>query len=186
MDDVWDLSKDVLFNTRVTTATFNEGEEPHWLVETADGQTHRCKWLIPATGTSFKQYVPEWKGLNKFRGQIHHSSLWPEGFDLNGKRVAVIGAGSTGVQVVQEGSKAAAQLTQFIRTPNIAIPMQQRKVSKEEIMSNRQVFPIVFESCRKHVAGLPYVLTGKKTFNVDDEERMRTWEELWKRGGFNW
>ena len=161
VDDVWKLSKDVFYNTRVTTASFQDGEDPRWVIQTADGEMHRCKWLIAATGTSFKQYIPTWEGLDKYKGIIGHSSLWPEGIDMKGKRVAVIGAGSTGVQVVQEGAKVASHLVQFIRTPNLAIPMCQRKISEEEIMANRQQFPIVFDACRKHVAGLPLMGTGK-------------------------
>ena len=119
----WDLKKDVDFNVQVTKAAFQESSAS-WLVETAGGTSYTCKWLVPATGTSFKQYLPEWKDQAKFKGVIAHSSLWPEGVDLSGKRVAIIGAGSTAIQVMQESSKVALHVTQYIRSPNLALPMR--------------------------------------------------------------
>ena len=134
MDEVWKLSKDVAFETRVTAARFNDDSSPYWEVETSDAQKHRCIWFIAATGTSFKQYIPTWKGRENFKGVIAHSSLWPHnGVDIKGKRLGVIGAGATGVQLVQDGSKVASHVTQFIRTPNTALPMGQRQISKDEI-----------------------------------------------------
>ena len=185
VDDVWQLSKDILFETRVTSAIFKDETEPHWTVETADGQVHKCTWFVPATGTSFKQYIPTWEGLDKYKGVIAHSSLWPEP-DLNGKRVGVIGAGATGVQLVQDGSKLASHVTQFIRTPNTALPMQQRQISKEEIRCSRDKYGHVFAACRNTGFGLPTTGQTCGTFDVSDQKREEIWEELWARGGFNW
>lgn len=153
VDSVWKLSKDVYLETRVTAASFiDDKEQPYWEVQTADGQLHKCTWLVPATGTSFKQYIPTWKGLESYKGVIAHSSLWPrEGVEIEGKRVAVIGAGSTGVQFTQDGSKVAKTLTQFIRTPNTALPMGQRKISREEILSNRDKYVTVVRRRPKNV-----------------------------------
>ena len=186
VDDVWKLSKDVHFNTRVTSATFNDDEKPYWELKTSDRQTHRCTWFIPATGTSFKQYIPTWEGIDSFKGTMAHSSLWPDGLDLKGKRVGVIGAGSTGVQFTQDVSKVASQLTQFIRTPNTALPMQQRQIPREEIRCSRDKYGHVFKACRGTGFGLPTVGLPFGTFDVSDEEREKIWDELWERGGFNW
>jgi len=71
--------------------------------------------------------------MDKFEGEFHHSSFWPaSGVNVKGKRVGVIGAGSTGVQIAQETSKEAASVTQFVRTPNLCLPMQQKLLTKEE------------------------------------------------------
>lgn len=187
VDDVWDLSKNVLFQTQVVAARFKDEKEPYWDVEAADGQVYKCTWFVPATGTSFKQYIPVWKGRESFKGIICHSSLWPQnGVDISGKRLAVIGAGATGVQLVQDGSKLASHVTQFIRTPNTAIPMRQRKISEEEIRCSRDKYGHVFKACRETGFGLPTQGLTYGTFDVSEEERNKIWEELWSRGGFNW
>jgi cation diffusion facilitator CzcD-associated flavoprotein CzcO len=91
---IWDLHKDISLNTQVTAAAW---QDDHWLVKTANGLTCKCRWFLAATGTSFKAHVPDWKGIDLFKGEIHHASRWPEHLHLTGKRVAVIGAGSTGL-----------------------------------------------------------------------------------------
>lgn len=148
--------------------------------------TWECRWLIAATGTSFKQHIPEWPGRELFKGEIHHSALWPEHVDIKDKRVAVIGAGSTGVQIVQEASKVTRQTTQFIRTPNFAIPMRQRQVSQDEIFSYLPQVGHVFKACRSTPTGLPVDRPVAKVFDHSPEQRQARFEYTWKLGGFNW
>ena len=184
VSEIWDLAKDIELRTQVVEAKFIN---PGWEVTTKAGQVYHCKWFITATGTSFKQYIPDWKGRDTYKGIMHHSSLWPEKpVELAGKRVAVIGAGSTGVQVLQEASKVAAHVTQFIRSPNFALPMRQRKVDEDEIYATRPYFQLVFKAIRNTRAGLPIEGNGLRVADVSEEERERIWEEQWKRGGFNW
>lgn len=96
-----DLEKDTSFDTCVVGAEFNE-QEAKWTVKTADGRTAKCKFLIPATGFAAKRWMPDW-GMDKFKGVVEHSSFWPpEGVDVKGKKVAVIGTGASGVQISQE------------------------------------------------------------------------------------
>jgi cation diffusion facilitator CzcD-associated flavoprotein CzcO len=188
--DVWDLKRDMEFETTVKSCEYQEGvdgSDSHWIVKTSTGKGYKCKSLVAATGTSFKQHIPEWKGREDFEGVLHHSSLWPqENVELAGKRVAVIGAGSTGVQVVQETSKVAASVTQFIRSPNLALPMGQRKITEDEIYANKAQFPHVFKALKHTSAGLPMEGLNSNTCDVDEKERLAKWDEEWKRGGFNW
>lgn len=187
VDNVWDLSKDCDFNTRVTQCDYQERSgNSGWLIRTKEGSLYKCKWLVAATGTSFRQYLPDWKGRENFKGIIGHSSLWPENVDLTGKKVAIIGAGSTALQVMQEAAKVASNVTQYIRTPNLALPMRQRQITEEEIYAYRPQFPHIMKALRTTPAGLPTTGQGKATFDVSDEERRLAWEEGWKRGGFNW
>ncbi|WPG98762.1 Hypothetical protein R9X50_00155600 [Acrodontium crateriforme] len=184
VDKVWGLSKDIELNTKVVEANF---VNQSWEVTTSSGQVYCCKYFLACTGTSFKQYIPEWKGRDKFKGIMHHSSLWPEEpVDLTGKRIAIIGAGSTGVQVLQEAAKVATHVTQFIRTPNYALPMRQREVSEEEIYAYKSQFPHVFKALRNTAAGLPMEKPDRNIMDTPPEERKVIWDELWKRGGFNW
>lgn len=188
VDKIWDLSKDIDLNVTIVGADLEESSDgPRWKATTADGHTYRAKFLICGTGTSFRQYIPKFEGLENFKGIIHHSSQWPEAdVDLANKRVAVIGAGSTGVQVVQEAAKVSSKVTQFIRTPNIALPMRQRQVTREEIYAYKPTLLQGLKACRNTGSALPTVNTGLMTFDISDEKRTALWEELWERGGFNW
>lgn len=101
MDKVCNLSKDTAFETVVTSAEFDEAAGK-WTVKTADGRTATTKFLIVAAGFAAKRYVPEYKSQEKFKGIVHHSSFWPpEGVDVKGKKVAVVGTGASGVQISQ-------------------------------------------------------------------------------------
>jgi cation diffusion facilitator CzcD-associated flavoprotein CzcO len=183
---VWNLHADVELNTRVTEARY-QTELNRWALKTAESDTTwRCRWLIAATGTSFKQHIPDWPGRQQFKGAIHHSALWPEHVELKDKRVAVIGAGSTGVQIVQEASKVSSQTTQFIRTPNYAIPMRQRQITEDEIYSYLPQMRHVFKACQNTHSGLPVEGTGIKVFDESSEQRRARLEHGWKQGGFNW
>jgi cation diffusion facilitator CzcD-associated flavoprotein CzcO len=172
----------------VVSAELDESNEgPRWNVKAFDGSVYRAKFVVCGTGTSFKQHIPKFEGYEKFTGIIHHSSLWPEeGVDLTNKSVAIIGAGSTAVQVMQEAAKVSKKVTQFIRTPNIALPMRQRQVTREEIYAYRPALRYALKACRETSSGLPLVNIGTNTFDVSEEERLKFWEEMWELGGFNW
>lgn len=84
-------------------------------------------------GSTAKHYIPNFKGLDSFQGVIHHAAFWPEeGVDTKGKRVAVIGTGPTGLQVIQELAPTVKSMTVFQRTPVIALPINKRSLTAEE------------------------------------------------------
>ena len=142
-----------LLNTRVTGAAFDESRNI-WNVKTDDGKTTSAQFLILCTGFAAKPYIPDIAGLDSYKGACHHTGLWPqEGLDFTGKRVAVIGTGASGIQVIQEASKTAAQLTVFQRTPNLTLPMRQRQISKDENAQLKQSFPETFASRADGFAG---------------------------------
>ena len=91
VDKVCNLSKDTAFETVVTSAEFDQGPAK-WVVKTADGRTVKTRFLIVAAGFAAKRYIPDYKGIETYKGVIHHSSFWPpEDVDVKGKKVAVIG-----------------------------------------------------------------------------------------------
>lgn len=121
----WDLNKDAIFNTTVTSCTWDE-EAGRWHVVTSSGDNYMVKYLLLNTGFSAKRHIPNWPGIDKFRGTFVHPSYWPkEQPDLSDKKVAVIGTGSTGIQLAQEMSKRAKEFVLFQRTPNLTLPMKQ-------------------------------------------------------------
>lgn len=102
VDKVCNLNKDTAFETVVTSADFDK-DTGKWTVKTADGRHARTRFLVIAAGFSAKRYIPDYKGLERYNGIIHHSSFWPpEGVNVRGKKVAVIGTGASGVQIAQE------------------------------------------------------------------------------------
>ena len=188
VDKVLDIRKDVIFNTNVTEAYFDQGPGK-WTIKTEEGKTAKATYLILAIGFAAKRHFPDWSGLEKFKGVIHHSSFWPEAnVDIKGKRVGVVGTGATGVQLSQECAKLVGEngsLTVFQRTPNLALPMQQRKMSKEEQDDVKCNYPQYFRDRLKTFAGFLFDWHQVKTFDATPEERELLYQKLWDLGGFN-
>ena len=186
VDKVLDVRKDVSFNAEVVDARWNQ-RKSNWVVKSRRGHTATCRYLILCTGSTYRRHYPDFKGMNDYTGIIHHSALWPaDGVNVSGQKVAVIGSGATGVQVVQELSKQAENLTVFIRTPNIAIPMRQRGMGPEEQSSLKSMYNAIFKASRASLGGFPYnIPNGASSMSVSAEEREATYEELYTRGAFN-
>jgi cation diffusion facilitator CzcD-associated flavoprotein CzcO len=104
--------------------------------------------------------------------------------DFKGKRVGVIGTGASGVQVIQEVYQDVAELTVFQRTPNLALPMQQRQLDDETKRRMKEIFPERFRKRAETFSGLDYDFIPKSALDVSDQERQATYEELWNRGGW--
>ena len=137
------------------------------------------------TGLSVKPYVPDLPGLREFTGERHHTALWPQhGLELAGKRVGLIGTGASGVQVAQEAAGVAAHLTVFQRTPNLALPMRQRKLDEDTIRRMKEGYPAAYDKRSKTFGGFDYDAIAKSAFEVSDDERQATYERLWEIGGF--
>jgi len=178
------LSRDIRFNKRVTAAQFDPAHN-HWIVRSSDGSIARARYLVLCTGLSAKPYIPDLPGLNDFAGERHHTALWPQhGLDMHGKRVGVIGTGASGVQLAQEAAGAAAHLTVFQRTPNLALPMRQRKLDDNTIRRMKEKYPEMFDRRTKTFAGFDYDILAKSALEVSDDERQATFERLWEIGGF--
>ncbi|KAL6242963.1 hypothetical protein RBB50_010063 [Rhinocladiella similis] len=124
----------------------------------------------------------------RLQGVIHHSSFWPkEGVDVKGKRVAVIGTGATGVQITQEWAREIGEdghLEMWQRTPNLACPMNQQFLTKEEQTKLRDGLAARFAERNNYYNGFLYQWRENLTFNHSDEERDEFYWQLWKMGGF--
>ena len=184
VDNILHIKKDVIFDSAVVSSEFDMNTKK-WTVKTDDGKVATCRYLIMATGFAAGRHFPDWPGMETFAGVMHHSSFWPEGgVDFSGKRVAVIGTGATGIQIIQEGAKTARELTVFQRTPNLCLPMNQRSVSEKEQQENMGTYDEFFRKRRTTFAGFPYDFMPKKTKDDSPEEREKTFEHLWQEGGF--
>jgi len=186
VEKILDVKKDISFNTRVTGAQYNK-DTHKWDIKTEDGRTAHARFFINAIGFAAKRHFPDWKGLDTFRGEMYHSSFWPqEGVSTKGKRVAVIGTGSTGIQLAQETAKDASSVTVFQRTPNLCLPMRQRKLTVEEQTEAKKTYPELYRYRLTTAAGFPFDASKTKTFDHSPEEREAFYEERWQKGGFHY
>jgi cyclohexanone monooxygenase len=178
------LSRDIRFNRRVNEAEFDPACN-RWTVRSSDGSVTRARYFVLCTGLGSKPYIPELPGLNDFAGERHHTALWPQqGLDLAGKRVGVIGTGASGVQVAQEAAGVAAHLTVFQRTPNLALPMRQRKLDDHTIRRMKEDYPRAYQKRRTTFGGFDYEFLEKSAAEVSEDERRATFERVWEIGGF--
>ena len=129
--DRFDLKRDIRFNTRVVAASYDE-QANRWQVRTEGGETYVVKFLITAVGCLSTANVPDFPGLNDFAGDWYHTGQWPhEGVDFTGKRVGMIGTGSTGIQAAPVIAASAKHLTVFQRTANYSVPARNAPLTAE-------------------------------------------------------
>lgn len=182
VDKTLDLAKDTCFNTVVTGANFDKYHAT-WTVRTGAGGTVRCKYLILATGSTYKMHIPAFENMAEYKGEMFHSARCPDGFNTTGKKIACIGSGATGVQIVQALARERCQIHAYIRTPNIAIPMKQRPVTQAEQDRDRPLYAAIYAHTKLTRSGFPYSPTLQSTWDLAQDVRERFWEELWQQGG---
>ncbi|TVY91517.1 Baeyer-Villiger monooxygenase [Lachnellula willkommii] len=186
VDKVLDIKKDCAFDSVVVDAKFNESEGK-WTVKTEDGRTAKAKYLVVAAGFAAKRYIPDFKGIESFKGVIHHSSFWPEeGVDVKGKKCAVIGTGASGVQISQEWGPEVGSLKVFQRTPNLAVPMGKKPLTREEQQASKKHYPRLYELREKCFGGFLFSWSEKNTFEDNYEEQEAFYHSLWDHGGFGY
>jgi len=179
----YDLRKDIEFETRVVGATWDEKTE-RWTLSTSKGESIVCKFYVMASGTLSVPKEIDIDGVSNFKGATYLTSRWPhEGVDFTGKRVAVIGTGSSAIQSIPEIAKQAKQLTVFQRTPNFSIPAHNGPVPQkvlDEYWSDRDGFR---QAQRESAAGVKHTPTTVSALSVSDEERNAVYEAAWQAGG---
>ena len=182
--DRFDLRRNTKFNTRVTSAHFNETAN-RWEIETDQGDKVTAKYLITAVGCLSSGQVPNIAGRDSFLGDSYHTGAWPhEGVDFTGKRVGVIGTGSSGVQSIPVIAAQAEHLYVFQRTPQYTIPARHGNVDKAFLDEVKKNYDEIYEKARRSTGGMPYALSERSALAVSDEERTAVYEEAWKEGGF--
>ncbi|MEU1953509.1 flavin-containing monooxygenase [Nocardia rhamnosiphila] len=180
--DFWNLRSRFHLETEFRTATFDESSQT-WLVETDRGD-YRARFLVTALGLLSNRNVPDFPGIDTFAGRIVHTADWPADLVLTGKRIGVIGNGSTGVQFMTEAAKVAGQLISFQRTPQYTVPAGNREWTEDELKH-------FAATCEERWAEFARVKIGfgideeytRRTFDVSDEEREAIFEWAWNKGG---
>lgn len=181
--DRFDLRSGFEFDTRVVSATFDE-QAARWDVVTDKGEKVTARFCVLATGALSTTNLPNIPGRDSFGGETLHTGDWPRtGVDFAGKRVGVIGTGSSGIQSIPLIAEEAATLHVFQRTPNFSVPASNRPLDEETRREQKATYA---ERRRKSWAsggGSPFVSNPKSALEVPTEEREAEFEQYWELGG---
>ena len=182
--DRFDLRRHIRFGAKVTSAVYDEPSGT-WAVAAADGTEVRTRFLVAATGILSVPFFPDVPGREDFRGEQHHTGLWPSTpVDFAGKRVAVVGTGSSGVQLVPVVAENAASLTVYQRTPNWCTPLNNAPITEDEQARLREEFDAMCETLNTSAAGFLHLPHDRATFDDAEEERRAFFERMWDSPGF--
>ncbi|KIV91865.1 hypothetical protein PV10_06356 [Exophiala mesophila] len=177
-----DLRKDMQFNTELVSADWN-GQSNHWDVRLSTGEVLKVRYLITALGLLSKANYPDIPGASTFTGTLCHTAAWPEDLDLTGKRVGVIGCGSTGVQVITDIASRVKSLTCFQRSPQYSVPSGDRPVEPEYRKWVNENYDQIFDQVRNSIVGFGFTESTVPFKSVTSaEERDAIFEELWNKG----
>ncbi|MEQ9642407.1 MAG: NAD(P)/FAD-dependent oxidoreductase [Alphaproteobacteria bacterium] len=181
--DRYDLRRDIQFDTRVRSATFDEAADL-WRVETEDGNTATARFVVMATGCLSAPNKPKIAGVDDFQGETYHTGLWPhDGVDFTGKRVGVIGTGSSAIQSIPEIAKQAAHLTVFQRTPNYTVPAHNQPLDPDYVAEVKAHYNEMRARAKLMPPGIDLTIGGPSAVAVSEEERRREFERRWNYGG---
>lgn len=182
--DRLDLRKDIQFDTFVEDARYDEASQ-QWTIETADGEQASAQFLICATGALFVANRPDYPGVDDFAGEMYHTGRWPhEPVSFEGKRVGVIGTGSSGIQSIPEIAKTADHLTVFQRTPQYTLPARNRPLPADELDGYRKDWQNLRREMNRR-GGWPFETSRLKPGDHTPEQRRERYEMLWERGGIH-
>ncbi len=190
--DKMDVRRSFQFNTRVTKAYYNEATEL-WDLTLDDGSRVNCRFLISAIGPLSASKMPNFEGIDSFKGESFHTSRWPRDpanpdgakqIDYTGKRVGVIGTGATGVQIIPIVAKSAAELFVFQRSPNWCTPLGNTPISDEEMDKLRREYDEILAFVKTTETAFPYVRNKKKGSQTTPEERQELFESLYNMPGY--
>lgn len=181
--DRFDLKRDIQFNTRVTAAHYDAAAN-RWRVRTNTGESFVTKFLITAVGCLSTANVPRIPGLETFQGDWYHTGQWPhEGVNFTGKRVAMIGTGSTGIQAAPVIAAQAKHLTVFQRTANYSVPARNVPLTPDFKHYVKQNAAEIRATTHQTYNGMAFKVEDRKAVETPPEEREKIYEAAWERGG---
>jgi cation diffusion facilitator CzcD-associated flavoprotein CzcO len=182
--DRFDLRRHMRFGASVASAVFDDATGT-WTVATSDGATTIARFLVSCTGVLSVPFIPEIPGRDEFRGVQRHTGRWPaEPVDMRGRRVAVVGTSSSGVQVVAAVVGEVAALTVYQRSANWCTPLNNRPITPDEQAQLRAEFEQLRETLNTSVHGFHHPLNPRSAFDDSADERRAFFERMWASPGF--
>ncbi|MFT3988877.1 flavin-containing monooxygenase [Aestuariivirga sp.] len=183
--DRFDLRRDILFNTAVKSAAFDE-KNSDWEVKAEGGGLFRAHYLVMATGCLSVPKAPDLPHLGEFKGRILHTADWPDEMDFTGLNVGVVGTGSSGIQSIPLIARQAKHLTVFQRTPNYSIPAWNGPLKAEEQREMKARYNELRDKSRNSLSGDYADECVVSILDLTDEQRETEFEKRWLEGGFNY
>ena len=182
--DRFDLRRHIRLDARVTAAVYDESSAT-WAVTTADGAEYRARFFVATTGVLSVPYVPDVPGRADFRGEQYHTGRWPATpVEFAGKRVAVVGTGSSGVQLVPVIADEVASLTVFQRSANWCTPLNNSAITPAEQAQLRAGFESLRETVNTSIHGFHHPPHDRASSDDSAEERRAFFEQMWNSPGF--
>jgi cation diffusion facilitator CzcD-associated flavoprotein CzcO len=178
----YNLLPSIRLNTGVVSAVFDDATN-RWTIRTDDGKVYSAKYFITALGLLSATNLPEVKGLDKFKGEIFHTSRWPKDASVKGKRVGVMGTGSSGVQTITAIAPEVAHLTVFQRSAQYTVPSGDRPRTPEEVAAIKAGYRTIWDGVMDSPLAFGFELSQIPAMSVTPEERDRIFSEAWDRGG---
>jgi len=183
--DRFDLRRNMRFGASVTSAEYDDASST-WTVKVSDGTERRAQFLVAATGVLSVPYYPDVPGRASFRGDSYHTGRWPATpVDFSGKRVAVIGTGSSGVQIIPVIAPEVASLTVYQRTANWCTPLNNAPITPAEQAQLRADFEAMCETLNTSPSGFLHQPCDRTAFDDSEEERRAFFEKMWRSPGFS-
>lgn len=183
--DRFDLRRHIRFGARVTSAVFDE-TDGSYTVQADDQSSYQARYLVAATGVLSVPYYADIPGREDFGGEAYHTGLWPaEPVDFKGKRVAIIGTGSSGVQIVPAIANDVASLTVYQRDPNWCTPLNNRPITEAEQADMRANFETIKQTLDSSLSGFLHQSAGRASSEDSAEARRAFFEQLWNSPGFS-
>ncbi|HEX4492248.1 MAG TPA: NAD(P)/FAD-dependent oxidoreductase [Acidimicrobiia bacterium] len=181
----WAVTTEPVSGQRRTTPKSRAETSEHATGDSADGARVVARYLVAATGVLSIPYFPDVPGRDNFRGEALHTGLWPATpVDFAGARVAVIGTGSSGVQLIPEIAADVAALTVYQRTPNWCTPLNNAPITPEEQAQLRADFEQIRQTLNTSPAGFLHPMHDRATADDTEAERRAFYEAMWARPGF--
>lgn len=180
--DKMDVRDDIQFSTKINSAEY-DADTGRWIVRTSDDQVFDTQFLVSCAGMLSAPLTNMFDGQDTFAGHIFHTSRWPhEGVELRGKKVAVIGTGATGIQVIQTIAPEVAQLKVFIRSPQFTLPMKNPDYTEEDVRAYHDRFEDLRETLKQTVVGFEYDYTTHDWADLTEGQRLEVLEECYEDG----
>lgn len=181
--DRFDLRRDVTLETRVERAAFDP-KANHWLISTSSTDPVRARHFVLGVGCLSTVDMPDFPGRELFTGELFHTARWPQtDVDLSGKRVGVIGTGSSAIQAIPLIAKDAAHLHVFQRTPNYVVPAQNRPLAADEVARVKAEYDDLRARAWSSFSAFDFERNVGSVFDMDETERYEQFEKYWEIGG---
>ncbi len=181
--DRYDLRSDIEFDTCIVAAHYDEAAS-RWTLAARNGAKTVGRFCVMATGCLSVPNWPKIAGLETFAGPTYHTALWPhEAVDFTGKRVAIIGTGSSAIQSIPPIARQAARLYVFQRTPNYSIPAHNEPLDPERVRAIKAEYSAMRARAKTTHPGIDGSYNKGEALAVTPEERQAEYERRWREGG---